>query len=305
MFLQFYIMIKKIFIIFIFILLLLNPDITVSGAKTGLDLWYKALIPSLMPFMFLSSVIINMNLTSGINLIMRPITFLLKLEKEAGYAIFAGLFFGYPACAVTSIEMVNNNKLDKITAGICICAFNNISPAFISGYICQTIISDNKLFLPIFAIQYISIFVNAFIIRFFLFKKTDTEKKSVSVIISKSDKNIIDSALNSALVNIARLGGYIIIFSILSAYLSHYLGHNAIIPCLLSEITSGTSFITDNNLLLLLPFMYLGGICGMFQTFAVDKPGIIPRNKYVSGKIIGAGIAVTLCLAYKLLLNQS
>lgn len=291
-------MVKKILIIIVFIFLLLTPEITASGALKGLDLWYKALIPSLMPFMFLSSVIINMNLTSGINLIMRPLTFLLGLKKEAGYAIFAGLFFGYPACAVTSIEMQGNNILDKKSAGICVCAFNNVSPAFISGYICRTVLDDSGLIIPVFVIQYLSILINAFIIRIFLFKKTDTDISSVSVSTHKSEKSIIDTAINNSLVNIARLGGYVIIFSIVSSYLWHYMGYNAIIPCLLTEITSGVALISGNNLLLLLPFMYLGGICGMFQTFAVDNIHLIPRHKYVLSKITGTGIAAILCLIY-------
>ena len=88
--------------VLIFIVLLLsltNPDIMAKGALDGLDLWYKALIPALFPFMILSNVIINLNLTEGVNMFMRPLTFILKLKKEAGYGIFAGLFFGYPACA--------------------------------------------------------------------------------------------------------------------------------------------------------------------------------------------------------------
>lgn len=291
-------MVKKILIIVVFVFLLITPEITVSGATKGLDLWYKALIPSLLPFMFLSSVIINMDLTSGINMIMRPLTFLLRLKKEAGYAIFAGLFFGYPACAVTSVEMQGNKILDKKSTGICVCAFNNISPAFISGYICRTVLDDNGLIIPVFIIQYLSILINAFIIRIFLFKKTDTDISSVSVSTPKSEKNIIETALNNSLVNIARLGGYVIIFSIMSSYLWHYIGYNAIIPCLLTEITSGAALIPGNNLLLLLPFMYLGGICGMFQTFAVDNMHIVPRHKYVLSKISGAGISAILCLIY-------
>lgn len=291
-------MFKKILIIIVFIFLLLTPEITASGALKGLDLWYKALIPSLMPFMFLSDVIINMNLTSGINLIMRPLTSLLSIKKEAGYAIFAGLFFGYPACAVTSIEMQKNNILDKKSAEICVCAFNNVSPAFISGYICRTVLDDRRLIIPVFVIQYLSILINAFIIRILLFKKTDTDISSVSVSTPKTEKNIINTALNNSLINIARLGGYVIIFSIISYYLLHYMGYKAIIPCMLTEITSGAALISGNNLLLLLPFMYLGGLCGIFQTFAVDNTHLVTKHKYVLSKVTGAVIAAILCLIY-------
>lgn len=102
--------------VLIFIVLLLsltNPDIMAKGALDGLDLWYKALIPALFPFMILSNVIINLNLTEGVNIFMRPLTFILKLKKEAGYGIFAGLFFGYPTCAAACCNLVKKIQFLK------------------------------------------------------------------------------------------------------------------------------------------------------------------------------------------------
>ena len=113
-----------------------------KGALDGLDLWYKALIPALFPFMILSNVIINLNLTEGVNMFMRPLTFILKLKKEAGYGIFAGLFFGYPACAAACCNLVKKNIISKEDANICIASFNNVSPAFLSGFVCMEILGN-------------------------------------------------------------------------------------------------------------------------------------------------------------------
>ena len=290
-------MFKKILIVFIFLFLLITPELTISGALKGLDLWYKALIPSLMPFMFLSNIIINYNLTSGVNILMRPISKLLGLPKECGYSIFSGLLFGYPSCAITTSELYSKKQLDKTSALICICAFNNVSPAFISGYICMTILSDKNLFIPVFVIQYLTVLINSVIIKL-LHKKTDTDYISVPVENVIDNKNIIENALNNSLINIARLGGYVVIFSIISNYISHYLKNYALIPCLLCEITSGVTFIRNNNLFCLLPFMYLGGVCSMYQTFAVDKYNINPKKKYIFSKLTGAAVSLILCSIY-------
>ena len=49
-------------VLIIFILLLITPDIVLSGAKKGLILWYNALIPALFPYMLFSSIMITTGL---------------------------------------------------------------------------------------------------------------------------------------------------------------------------------------------------------------------------------------------------
>lgn len=282
--------------VLIFIVLLLsltNPDIMTKGALDGLDLWYKALIPALFPFMILSNVIINLNLTEGVNMFMRPLTFILKLKKEAGYGIFAGLFFGYPACAAACCNLVKKNIISKEDANICIASFNNVSPAFLSGFVCMEILGNANCFLPVFLIFYSCTLITSFIIRYIIFQKYRDTYTSVSVPMPQKSA-LIDKSILSALKNIGKLGGYIIIFSILSHCIMSFIPFHPEILCMLIEITTGLT-VSDRRYLTFLPFISLGGVCGMFQTFSVDENNIIDKKIYILGKFISAVITMAVC----------
>lgn len=280
----------------IFIILLLsltNPGIVTKGALDGLDLWYKALIPALFPFMILSNVIINLGLTEGVNLFMRPLTFILRLKKEAGYGIFAGLFFGYPACAVACCNLVKNNIISKEDANICIASFNNVSPAFISGFVCMKILGSMRYFLPVFLIFYSCTLITAFVIRYIIFRKYKSNDISASLPLPQKG-SVIDKSILTALKNIGKLGGYIIIFSIFSHYIMSVINFHPEILCMLVEITTGLT-VARCHYLTVLPFISFGGICGMFQTFSVDERNIIDKKIYLLGKFISAMTAFAVC----------
>ena len=105
---------------------------------------------------------------------------------------------------------------------------------------------------------------------------------------------LIDKSILSALKNIGKLGGYIIIFSILSHCIMSFIPFHPEILCMLIEITTGLT-VSDRRYLTFLPFISLGGVCGMFQTFSVDENNIIDKKIYILGKFISAVITMAVC----------
>ena len=134
--------VKIILLLGIIILMLITPKTVANGVKNGIILWFNGLVPALFPFMIIGNLIIMSGAAIDIAIIFRPIAKILGISTNAAYCIFSGLLFGYPSCAVNSILMVKEGYLDKESANLCVCAFNNISPAFIIGkaiYLCYTV----------------------------------------------------------------------------------------------------------------------------------------------------------------------
>ena len=73
----------------IFILLLTNPALTLTGAKNGIELWYQAVLPALLPFMIISNIIVKSDMSEYMSVITRPLTKLLGLPPACVYAVFA------------------------------------------------------------------------------------------------------------------------------------------------------------------------------------------------------------------------
>lgn len=283
-------MIKKLLIILLLLLTLITPKTLLEGAKCGLDLWLTALIPALLPFMIISNYIMSYDLANLVNVLMRPLTFILKLEKEAGYAIFSGIFFGYPSCAVTCTNLYKSGRLDQKSANICICAFNNVSPAFISGYIGCAICSNKTQLMLIFANVYLTILINAFVVRF-LFFTGKTNEKTVRNNVRPNLPGFND-IIQKSLINILKIGIYVFIFCIIGAYIKKLTP----VPCYFLEVTTALMLSGKDSLRFLPCITSFGGICGIFQTFAVDDGKIIDRKKYCLAKLSAMAISFVLVI---------
>lgn len=283
----------------LFIFMILYPGIILEGAKTGILLWFEAVLPSLLPYMIISNFVISAGLSGEIAFIMRPAAGLLRISSSSAYCILSGIFFGYPACAVSASRMFRNGEIDRDTASFCACAFNNISPAFIAGFLCTGILDSAAAIAPVLILFYSSVLLSAVIIRISLFKNLSKEP-SARRASPKPPPGFADAAVMSALVNIAKLGGYIVIFSIVASVLSLIPWKYSCIFCGITEITTGiqriSEIFTDRGLLLTLvmPLLSFGGVSGIFQTFGVDTDGIIGRKKYFLSKLIAAGVSAAL-----------
>ena len=278
-------------VLIIFILLLITPDIVISGAKNGLSLWFNALIPALFPYMLFSSIMIKTGLYKDMQKLALPLTKLLKISSDSSYGIIAGLFFGYPACAANLSLMVADKKTDKESAAFIACSFNNISPAYIIGYTCIGLLNNSKIILPVLSIFYISLLLSTITIRYLLFK---TLTSTVTNIKTKTNISAptITLALKTSLINIGLLGCYIIIFSIIIEYLSVIPSNIACFVTPFIEIAGGSKLLCNTQysskllILAILPALSFGGISGILQTIAVDSESFLDIKKYIYSKVI-------------------
>lgn len=280
----------------LFIFMILHPEIILEGSKTGILLWFEAVLPSLLPYMIISSLVIAAGFSGEMAFIMKPVTKLLRINGAAAYCILSGIFFGYPACAASASQMYKKGVIDRDTACFCACAFNNIGPAFIAGFFCTGILGDTAMIAPVLALFYTILILSAIIIRVFFFGKL-SKGKSGGTALNPAPANFFDAAVMSALTNIAKLCGYIVVFSIIAAVLSLIPWKYNGILCGLAEITTGierlSSSFADKRLLVALvtPLLSFGGISGIFQTFGVDTEGIIDKKKYILSKLTAACVS--------------
>lgn len=281
----------------LFIFMIIYPQIILEGAKTGIILWFEAVLPSLLPYMIISNLVIAAGFSGEMAFLMKPAAKLFRINPSASYCILSGIFFGYPSCAVSASQMYQSGIIDKNTACFCTCAFNNISPAFIAGFFCTGITENTSMIIPVLIIFYISLLLSAAIIRVCLFRELSDNSDNYGQNNTQS-KNIINTAIMGALTNIAKLGGYIVIFAIIATVISLIPWKYSGVLCGAAEVTTGirmlSSDFSDKSILLMIvmPLLSFGGISGIFQTFGVDSEGIIDRKKYILSKLIAAYVSL-------------
>jgi sporulation integral membrane protein YlbJ len=302
--------IYSIVILSIFLFIFLYPSESVGAAKSGLLLWFNVIIPNLLPFIILSNLIISLNAASYITFLFAPILkFLLGISKEGSYAVITGFLCGYPMGAKITADLVTNKQISR-NEGIYLLSFcNNVSPIFIINYIVTETLKSPSLLKLVFTILYLSPILCAFILRFLYraksFKLTNTDNLSPSDI--TIDFQLIDNAIMNGFESIAKLGGYIILFALISQMLLHLpLPSSNIKYWLISltEITNGFSLVAKSTLSLNTKFLIVlcsvsfGGISCVAQTQSMIKTSNLPIGIYISSKLLNMIITLILCLVY-------
>lgn len=283
------------FIIFIAIILgLINSSIVITGVKDGITLWYRALIPALMPYMLVGNLVIAKGYYDSFNLIGKILCKIYSIPAAASFALISGLLFGYPTCAVFAEELHRRGKLPKKCSEYLICAFNNISPGFVAGYFCIGILQNDRIAAKILLLYYFIILTCAFIIRKTIYKgKLDDVTGNEKKIPEEKDSMVI----RKTVLALANVGTVVVIFSIICNFIVCFLPENITVMTVFFEITCGLRNITDafsGKILMLIsvPAICFGGMSGVIQTFLAAGKGLIDIKKYIYCKFVTIIIAV-------------
>ncbi len=116
--------------------LLAFPSEMVEAAKSGVNLCFNVLIPSLFPFFVLASLTVELGLAERLGRLVGPVMRpLFNVGGPCASALVLGFVGGYPIGAKTVISLYNNRQCTKAEAERMLAFCNNSSPAFIFGVV--------------------------------------------------------------------------------------------------------------------------------------------------------------------------
>lgn len=297
---------------FIFLsFLLFFPKHALVHAKTGLMLWFYTLLPSLLPFLILSNLLLHTGILD--NFMQKSQIFWRKcfgLSSQGAYALVLGIFCGYPMGAKITADLYEKHRISKEEASYLLTFSSYPGPSFLSAYLCTGLFNRPYLVIPTYIIIYLSgIFCSLFTRRFYRPSSgssgTFLAKKEISA--SPSFGELLDISIMNGFETIVRLGGYIILFSILQGMLKLLFLPLPDIKYLIFgfvEVTTGTSELLHSSYPfsltypLALGFTSLGGLCIAAQTKSVLGNTDLSLKPYVLGKLCCS--VCTFVLAYLL-----
>lgn len=287
--------------IMLMLILVNNSDIVIAGAMKGLMLWYKNVLPILLPFMLISGIMVASIKSSALNNSS-------KSKVAVFTTVFLGVLCGYPLGAKTTADFVVRDIYDKKIGNILLPMCNNSSPMFISGYIIHFILKDSISFLSVIIYIYLpyAVLCSLYILLSF------TQQKNISNIsLTKppynSDNNQAQDFMLTSVIQITYVGIYIMLCSIITefVYASELAPIYKIIISGVTELTRGISDINNCPLItsdiktaLILAVTSFGGISSILQTKQVIKNSGLSIVSYISIKLICALSTMGLCLLF-------
>lgn len=117
-------LVQSLLLLIIFILLLFSPEAAFSGAMRGLKLWAMTLLPSLLPFLILSELLLSSNIVYQLGRLLEPVMRpLFHLPGVCAFALALGFTSGFPMGASASASLARENLCTKKEAAR-LAAFN-------------------------------------------------------------------------------------------------------------------------------------------------------------------------------------
>ncbi len=284
------------------VLMLCFPMETFHGATNGLLLWFQTLLPTLLPFMILSNLLIQTNCVFYISRAIRPlIQKLFHVSNDACYAVLIGFLCGYPMGAKVIADLHTSGRITRKEGQYLLSFSNNTSPMFIVSYIVMQTFKDKEMLLITLLILFSSPIICSFLFRKFY----HITSASVPSLHTKKeiyfDFKMFDDAIMNGFETITKVGGYMILFSTLFT-LGEKLPLTFLLPLL--EISNGIPLIIklSSNFTVVYPFVLgltsFGGLCAVAQTNSMIQNTELRIFPYITQKLITALVTSLIAFLY-------
>ena len=299
-----------IFVTALFAAMLIFPQAVFSGAEEGLLLWFQIIFPTLFPFLVVTSLLLS---SGGLNLITRLFGGLFRrifrVTQNGAFAVLAGFLCGYPMGAKVTADLLRAEKISDREARYLLSFCNNTSPVFIINFIVWKTFGNERLMLPTLLILIGSPVLMSFIFRRIYLKGRHPFPEPSAALKEKKtrfDFSVLDSCMMNSFEAIVKVGGYIILFSVLLSLLEELSGQKSILmaaaPAL--EVTNGilllSSSVSDPGLryAAVLGLTSFGGLCSAAQTKCMLERTGLSVIPYIIQKLTTAAAASLLSFIY-------
>ncbi len=292
-----------------------------SVVLEGLNLYLACIVPSLLPYFFITSILSSMQVTSKIS---NRLSFFTKrvfnVGGAVGYAFFMSLISGYPVGAKIVCDLKEKGLISKAESVRASALCSTSSPMFLISSVGTIMFKNLRFGLTLFFCHLLSAIIVGIIFSFYHKKDKPFSHAFTN---DKNVDNVLYESAYSAVISVLVVGTIITIFYLLTNVLFS-LG-------LLSPITSLFSFILGNETLgkgltfglfectqglkvlstlkksfFVLPISAFicgfGGISVILQSTAYLKKAKIKTAPFIFAKIICAVLnfilAILICLVF-------
>ena len=282
--------------------ILTNSQISLSYAAMGLNLWFQKMIPSLLPFMILSGIMVRLKLTDRFAMVLYPIVKpVYRVSKNVCYAMLMGFLCGFPMGARVVDDLYIRQMISRREAEYLLAFCNNIGPVYFCSFVLPLL--GRQLVLPYLFGMYGIPLLYGLALRYTLYRNMYTDLlacqanrvKASLICCEEAPKSPsaaerllaeTDSSIRFAMQNMLSLGGYMVLFNLLNLLPHILLGKPLTALAPLLEITGGLTMLGDTFPLYSLLTLSFGGLSCIAQTYSSIADSDLSVGNYILHKIL-------------------
>jgi sporulation integral membrane protein YlbJ len=246
----------------------LNPQDVLSSATAGLTLWWRFVLPALLPFFILSELLIGQGFMHFLGVILEPLMRpLFHLPGRASFVVVMGYTSGFPLGAVLTARLRKQQEITREEGQRLLAFTNNPSPGFMFGAVASGMLGKPELGIILASAVYLSNLAVGFLFRFYhsgknsrqtapvpSLKHAFMEMKHAQALDGRPFGQILGDSIRNSATTVITVGGFLVFFSVVIRLLTTW--HiSSSMAALLSPLTGG-----------LLPFERIESIInGLFE----------------------------------------
>ncbi len=224
-------LIPSLIVIILILGIILFPSESIEAAKNGFSLWVNTLIPSLLPFIIASNLIVKLKFVDLVGVLVNPITKKLFNVSGKSSLVFAiSTVSGYPVGAKLASELRQNNQISTYEAQRLVSFCSTSGPLFIIGAVAIGMFNNPPLGYLILICHYLSALTVGIIFKNYgkehiSNKNTNLKSEVLKILDSRSYENkgffvLFGDSVFSGVNTILMVGGFVIVFSVVFRILS-------------------------------------------------------------------------------------
>lgn len=293
---------------------LVFPQVVSESAAEGLLMWFQVVLPALLPFSIVSTLLLRLGMTDTITKVVAPfIGKLLGISRKGCYPVVVGMLSGYPLGAATVAHLCRSGEITTKEGNYILHFCNNASPMFLMEYIGVSCLGWKQP-IKVLVFVYAAGFLGCVLERILQKsgkkrqKKEEEKRRPEETPVPKDGQKkvsfmqALDESIMSSFTILTKVGGYIMLFSIVAGVIRQgcliSTENKALLSGLL-EITVGAKDITAAfqgraAVSCLMGFVTFGGLSSAAQTASVIRDAGLSMKSYLLAKVRQGIIAMVL-----------
>ncbi|KUO79097.1 MAG: sporulation integral membrane protein YlbJ [Desulfosporosinus sp. BRH_c37] len=205
------------------------PQEVLSSAGGGLALWWRFVLPALLPFFILSELLMAAGFVHFLGVLlesfMRPV---FRLPGKGAFVVAMGYTSGFPMGAVLTARLRQAGEITRVEGERLLAFTNNPSPGFMFGAVASGMLGKPSLGIILSSSIYLANLLVGFLFRFYRvtpspqhsvrlpsFKRAWQEMKVAQAKDTRPFGRILSDAIKQSITTVLMVAGFMAFFSVI------------------------------------------------------------------------------------------
>ncbi|MHB8124219.1 MAG: sporulation integral membrane protein YlbJ [Desulfitobacteriaceae bacterium] len=206
----------------------LYPQEVLSSATAGLTLWWRFVLPALLPFFILSELLIGQGFVHFLGVILEPLMRpLFHLPGRASFVVVMGYTSGFPLGAVLTARLRQKGEITREEGERLLAFTNNPSPGFMFGAVASGMLGKPNLGIILACSVYLANLAVGLLFRFYRsstiskqittkpsLKRALQEMRQAQTLDGRPFGQVLGDSIRNSATTVISVGGFLVFFSV-------------------------------------------------------------------------------------------